>query len=200
MFEFSNTDIQRLEELAINLSEEYTFAEKYDGGIMSYEFVFPDGIRSESVNEISRILGVKPVYIIVFDVIEEAILFKFTSEFDECTWWFGLLVQNAALGRLSTIMKFDGRKIYETKEEAQVAAGSAVWGKIKKDIEFIDKFLEDPWAEYRAKEKRFKEKLKKVEEATKRKIESEKKRKIELEGRLEALESDLLGSLGVENK
>ena len=29
MVEFSNTDIQRLEELAVNLSEEYTFAEKY---------------------------------------------------------------------------------------------------------------------------------------------------------------------------
>ena len=183
MVEFSNTDIQRLEELAVNLSEEYTFAEKYDGGIMSYEFVFPDGRHSESVNEISRILGVKPVYVIVFDVIEEA-----------------LLVQAAALGRLNTVMKFDGRKIYETKEEARVAVGSTIWGKIKKEIELIDKFLEDPWAEYRAKEKKFKEKLKKVEEATKRNIESEKKRKIELEGRLEALESDLLGSLGVENK
>ena len=180
MVEFSNTDIQRLEELAVNLSEEYTFAEKYDGGIMSYEFVFPDGRHSESVNEISRILGVKPVYVIVFDVIEEAILFKFPSEFYKCT--------------------FDGRKIYETKEEARVAVGSTIWGKIKKEIELIDKFLEDPWAEYRAKEKKFKEKLKKVEEATKRNIESEKKRKIELEGRLEALESDLLGSLGVENK
>ena len=199
MVEFSNTDIQRLEELAVNLSEEYTFAEKYDGGIMSYEFVFPDGRHSESVNEISRILGVKPVYVIVFDVIEEAILFKFPSEFYKCTW-FGLLVQAAALGRLNTVMKFDGRKIYETKEEARVAVGSTIWGKIKKEIELIDKFLEDPWAEYRAKEKKFKEKLKKVEKKKKRNIESEKKRKIELEGRLEALESDLLGSLGVENK
>lgn len=199
MIEFSNTDIQRLEELAFNLSEDYTFAEKYDGGIMSYEFVFPDGIRSESVDEISRILGVKPVYVIVLDVIEEAILFKFTSEFYECTW-FGLLVPFFALGRLNTVMKFDGRKIYETKEEAQVAVSSTVWRKTKKEIEFIDKFLEDPWTEYRVKEKKFKEKLKKVEEATKRKIESEKKRKIELEERLEALESDLLGSLGVENK
>ncbi len=197
MFEFSNTDIQRLEELAFNLSEEYTFAEKYDGGIMSHELVFPDGIRSESVSEISRILGVKPVYIIVFDVIEEAFLFKVTSY--GCTW-FGLLVQNAALGRLNTITRFDGTKIYETKEEAQVAVGSIVWGKIKKEIEFIDKFLEDPWTEYRAKEKRFKEKLKKVEEATKRNIELKKQRKIELEGKLDTLESDLLGSIGVENK
>ena len=60
--------------------------------------------------------------------------------------------------------------IYESEEEYQFAVDMKEWEDLGIKIEAAEKFLSDPWEEYRAKEKAFKEKLNKIKASTEYKI------------------------------
>ena len=82
--------------------------------------------------------------------------------------------------------------IYESEKEYQFAVDMKEWKDLGIKIESAEKFLSDPWEEYRAKEKAFKEKLNKIKAATEYKIKTMTKTVEVLKNRKKQLEDTIV--------
>ncbi len=148
-----------------------------------------------TVEEIINELGLKTLYFLTTDnmVVKCAFIefntrvYLFYSRFDTSASILYVDITSAADSLFSPLLN---AQIYETEQELQWASISRAIEHIEKQIALKEKFLSNPWEEYKTEEAAFRKRLDNLEAKTKDKIKTETKALEDLKKKKETLKNE----------